>query len=172
MLLRAFSLRIDGGTSGTREHGRCSLPPYRWRVKAWRHRGRLLTSAALLVLVLIARARSDDEPEATIAVSSATSGSSLSGNLVEGVMTFRDSEYLLTLRGVGEPARTVGSVRGLLRARDIEGVFEPSDQGLRNTSGVTIRFDPPLSLRRGRLEIELLNRKYPKVSGGHRDGVE
>jgi hypothetical protein len=87
-------------------------------------------------------------------------------------MSFRDRKYLLTLRGVAGPARTVGSVRGLLRPRDIEGVFEPADQGLRNASGVTIRFDPPLSLAAGRLEIELLNRRYPKASGGSRDGVE
>ena len=141
-------------------------------MRACGHRGRLLATVALLALVLAAPARPDEAPVARIAVSSATAGSSFGGDLVEGVMTFRDSEYLLTLRGVAEPARTVGAVRGLLRARDIEGVFEPSDQGLRNTSGVTIRFDPPLSLRTGRLEIELLNRKYPKVSGGHRDGVE
>jgi len=66
----------------------------------------------------------------------------------------------------------VGSVRGLLRVRDIEGIFQPSDQGLRNTSGVTIRFDPPLALGARGLEIQILNRKYPKVSGGHSDGVE
>jgi len=82
-------------------------------------------------------------------------------------MTFRGSTYLLALRGVAEPVKSEGSVRGLLRARDIEGVFEPSDQGLRNTSGVTIRFDPALSLRAGRLEIEILNQRYPKVSGRH-----
>ena len=124
------------------------------------------------MLVLTASARADDAPVATIAVSSATSGASLGGNLVEGVMTFRGREYLLTLRGVAEPAKSVGFVRGLLRPRDIEGVFEPSEQGLRNTSGVTIRFDPSLALVAGRLEIELLNRRYPKASGGSRDGVE
>jgi hypothetical protein len=135
-------------------------------------RRRLVASSGLLLLVLTGSARCDDAPVATIAVSSATSGSSLGGSLVEGVMTFRGREYLLTLRGVAEPTKTVGSVRGLRRPRDIEGVFEPSDQGLRNTSGVTIRFDPPLSLRTGRLEIELLNRRYPKASGGSRDGIE
>ena len=133
---------------------------------------RLVANSVLLLLVLTASARGDDAPVATIAVSSATSGSSLGGSLVEGVMTFRGREYLLTLRGVAEPTKTVGSVRGLRRPRDIEGIFEPSDQGLRNTSGVTIRFDPRLSLRTGRLEIELLNRRYPKASGGSRDGIE
>lgn len=147
-----------------------------WRSRAkaciLRGRGPSVASAALLAFLVTARTRADEQPVARIAVTSATSGSSLSGNLVEGVMSFRDREYLLALRGVTEPAKTVGSVRGLLRARDIEGVFQPSDQGLRNTSGVTIRFDPPLALGAGGLEIQLLNRKYPKVSGGHSDGVE
>jgi hypothetical protein len=129
-------------------------------------------SAVLLALVLTAPAHADDASVATIAVSPATSGSSVGGSLVEGVMRFRGREYLLTLRGIAEPAKTVGSVRELLRPREIEGVFEPTDQGLRNTSGVTIRFDPPLSLATGRLEIELLHRRYPKVSGGGRDGIE
>lgn len=137
-----------------------------------RDRGRLVARAVLLALLLTSSARGDEAPVATIAVSSATSGSNLGGSLVEGVMSFRGRKYLLTLRGVAEPAKTVGSVRGLLRPRDIEGVFEPSDQVLRNTSGVTIRFDPPLSLGGGRLEIELLNRRYPKVSAGGRDGIE
>jgi hypothetical protein len=142
------------------------------QVCACRDRGRLVAQAVLLTLLLTLSAGADEERVAKIAVWSATSGSNLGGNLVEGVMSFRDHKYLLTLRGVAEPAKTVGSVRGLRRPRDIEGVFEPSDQGLRNTSGVTIRFDPPLSLRAGRLEVELLNRRYPKVSGGSRDGVE
>src|SRR5262245_15281231 len=148
----------------------------RSRVKArvCRDRGRLGASAVLLALVLTAPApaRADDAPAATIAVSPATSGSSVGGSLVEGVMRFRGREDRLALRGIAEQATTVGAVRGLLRARDIEGVFEPSDQGLRNTSGVTVRFDPALSLAAGRLEIELLNRRYPKVSGGGRDGIE
>ena len=88
-------------------------------------------------------------------------------------MSFRGHDYLLTLRGVEESARTVGSVRGLLRPRDIEGTFEPSDEGLRNASGVTIRFDPPLVLRAGGLEIELSSRRNPKPSSGQPgSGVE
>jgi len=162
MLRDAFSYAIWGPEAAR-------LPPRGARDKLL---SCVMASAVLLALVLPAPAHADEAPVATIAVSSSTSGSSLSGNLVEGVMTFRDSEYLLTLRGVAQPAKTVGAVRRLVRARDIEGVFEPSDQGLRNAAGVTIHFDPPLSLEAGRLEIELLNRKYPKVSGGHRNGVE
>ena len=118
-------------------------------------------------------AAADDTAVATIKVTSATAGSSLSGRLVEGVMSFRGHDYLLTLRGLAKSVTSVGSVRGLLRARDIEGVFVPTDQGLRNGSGVTIAFDPPLSLEANRLEIEVSSRRSPKVSGGHREsGVE
>jgi hypothetical protein len=143
-------------------------------VKDRKSRDRLpFAATVLLALLLSVSARADEAPVATIVVSSAPSGSSLGGRLVEGVMRFRDHDYLLTLRGVAESARTVGSVRGLLRPRDIEGVFESSDQGLRNASGVTIRFDPPLSLEAGRLEIELSSRFNPKNSGGQRgSGVE
>jgi hypothetical protein len=115
----------------------------------------------------------DPAPVATIKVSSATSGSSLSGRLVEGRMRFRSADYLLALRGLAQSANSTGSVWGLERARDIEGHFEPSDQGLRNSAGVTIRFDPPLVLEKDRLEVELLNRQTPKISGGHHEsGVE
>jgi hypothetical protein len=144
------------------------------RVRACVRSGRspLVVGGALLALLLISPARSDEAPVATIRVSSATSGSSF-GRLVEGVMSFRGNDYLLRLRGVTEPVTTVGSVHGLLRPRDIEGVFEPTDQGLRNAAGVTVRFDPPLSLGAGRLEIEVSSRMHPKISGGHREsGVE
>lgn len=131
-----------------------------------RDRGRLLASAVLLALVLTPAGRADEAPVATIAVSSSTSGSSLAGRLVEGVMSFRGQDYLLTLRGVAEPVNTVGSVRGLLRPGDIEGTFRPSDRALRNASGVTIRFEPPLPLVAGRLEIEVSRQMSPKSSGG------
>jgi hypothetical protein len=138
-----------------------------------RGRASLFGLTLLLALLLTAPVSADEAVVATIQVSSATSGSSLGGRLVEGVMTFRGHDYLLTLRGVAESTSTKGSVRGLLRPRDIEGVFEPSEQGLRNDSGVTIRFDPPLSLEAGRLEIDVSSRRSPKVSGGHREsGVE
>jgi hypothetical protein len=128
-------------------------------------------AGALLLALMLTPAHANEAPVATISVSPAPSGSHLGRSLVEGVMTLRGREYLLTLRGVAAPTKTVGSVRGLRRPRDIEGVFEPADEELRNGSGVVIRFDPPLALR-GRLEIELLNRRYPKASGGSRDGIE
>jgi len=144
-------------------------------VRSVKCRGRVPSSigTALLALLLSAPSGADEAPVATIVVSSATSGSTLGGRLVEGVMHFRDHDYLLTLRGVTESAGTVGSVYGLLRPRDIEGTFQPSDQGLRNASGVTIRFDPPLSLGEGGLDIEVSSRFNPKNSGGQRgSGVE
>jgi hypothetical protein len=120
-----------------------------------------------------APARAEDAPVATIKVSSATSGSSLGGRHVEGLMTFRGREYLLTLRGVAESVTTVGAVRGMLTPRDVEGIYEPTDQGLRNGAGVTIRFEPPLTLAAGKLEIEVASQRTPKISGGHREsGVD
>lgn len=130
-------------------------------------------TTALFALVLALPGRAEEAPVATIAVSTATAGSTLGERFVEGVMSFRGHDYLLTLRGVAAPASSVGSVFGLRRPGDIEGPFESTDQGLRNASGVTIRFDPPLSLAEGGLAIELSSRRNPKVSGGHREsGVE
>lgn len=123
-------------------------------------------SGLALLLLLNVMARADDASVATIKISSAPSGGSLSGQLVQGVMSWRGHDYLLKLRGVAGPATTVGSVRGLVRPRDIEGVFEPSDGGLRNSSGVTVVFDPPLSLEAGRLNIDVLSAMQPKVSRG------
>ena len=142
-------------------------------VNVSRGRVRFLASVAVLALLLPASARSDEAPVATITVTSATAGSSLGGRLVEGVMRFRDRDYLLTLHGVATSVTTRGSVVGLLRARDIEGTFRPADRALKNASGVAIRFDPPLSLEADRLEIEISGGMQPKVSRGHRDsGVE
>jgi hypothetical protein len=138
-----------------------------------RPRGFFVASAAVLALLLAAYARADDAPVATITVTSATAGSSLGGKLVEGVMRFRDRQYLLTLHGVATSVTTRGSVFGLKRAGDIEGVFEPAGDALRNKSGVTVRFDPPLALEAGRLQIEATSGMQPKVSRGHRgSGVE
>ncbi|HXZ86551.1 MAG TPA: hypothetical protein VEI82_13795, partial [Myxococcota bacterium] len=61
-------------------------------------------------------------------------------------MSFRDRDYLLTLRGVTGPTESRGTVSGLTRPRDIEGFFHPSGDVLRNSSGVTLRMDPPLPL--------------------------
>ena len=127
----------------------------------------------LLLALLGAPARAEEAVVATIKVSSATAGSSLSGRLVEGRMHFRDADYLLALRGLAQSANSTGTVLGLVRARDIEGHYQASDQGFQNSAGVRIRFDPPLVLDKDKLEIELLNRKTPKISGGHREsGVE
>jgi hypothetical protein len=133
----------------------------------------LVASTVLVALLSCTPVPTDGAPVATIKVSSAVSGSSLGGRFVEGRMTFRDRRYLLILRGVAESAITVGSVRGMLTARDIEGIYEPSNEGLRNAAGVTIRFDPPLTLAAGKLEIEVESRLTPKISGGHREsGVD
>lgn len=130
-------------------------------------------AALLLMLMLGASARAEDAPVATIKISSATSGSSLAGRHVEGLMRYRGNDYLLTLHGVERSAPSVGSVRGLVRSRDIAGTYQASDQGLRNASGVTIVFDPPLVVGERGLEIELTSRRTPKVSTGHREsGVE
>src|SRR5262245_19001606 len=88
----------------------------------------------LLLLVLLgAPARAEEAVVATIKVSSATAGSSLSGRLVEGRMHFRDADYLLALRGLAQSANSTGTVSHLERARDIEGHYQASDQGFRNS---------------------------------------
>lgn len=127
----------------------------------------------MLALLLAACTHVSDAPVATIKLSSATAGSSL-GSLVEGVMTFRGYDYLLTLRGVEQSAKSVGSVHGLVRSRDISGTYKPSDDGgLHNAAGVTIHFDPPIVVGAHGLEIELMSRRSPKVSTGNREtGVE
>jgi hypothetical protein len=136
---------------------------------------RVLAAPALAVaLALFATAPTGaaDAPSATIAVSAATAGSGLS-RLVQGTMQFRDQKYLLTLHGVTGPVRAQGEVYGLTRPRDIEGVFKPSGGVLRNSSGVSVRFDPPLALVQDKLEIELSAALEPKVSRGHRQtGVD
>jgi hypothetical protein len=123
-------------------------------------------SALVFLLLLSLAARAEDTPAATIKVSAAPAGGSLGGQLVRGVMSWRGRDYLLTLKGVEVPVTSVGSIRGLVRPRDIEGVFKPSEDGLRNTSDVTVVFDPPLSLEAGRLEISVLSAVQPKVSTG------
>jgi hypothetical protein len=134
---------------------------------------RLSRCTVLLALLSLSHGvRASDTPSATIRVSSASPGSSIGDQLIEGRMRFRDSDYLLTLRGLERSASSRGVVYGLLRASDIGTIFKPTDvEGeLRASSGVTIRFDPPLELSEGRLEVELSNRKTPKISHGHREG--
>jgi hypothetical protein len=43
---------------------------------------------------------------------------------------------------------------------------------MRNESGVTIRFEPPLEIRGRTLHIELSSRLYPKASTGQGGDVE
>jgi len=141
----------------------------------WSRRALPAVSSALLLLLLLNVGTSADEAAvATIRVSAAPAAGSLSGQLVRGVMSWRGHDYLLTLKGVAAPVTSVGSVRGLVRPRDIEGVFKPSEDVLRNTSDVTVVFDPPLSLEAGRLEIVVLSALQPKVSTGtpHTGGIE
>jgi len=139
----------------------------------WPGRKACVAGVALLALLVSAHVRGDDAPVATITVTSATAGSTIGGQLVEGVMRFGDRDYLLTLHGVARSVTTRGSVYGLVRPRDIQGFFKPTDQGVKNASGVVIRFDPPLSLEGDRLEIEISGGMQPKVSRGQPgSGVE
>src|SRR5258706_12332050 len=119
-----------------------------------RGRRRLSAGAALLALLLSARAHGDDAPVASITVTSATAGSSLGGQLVEGVMRFRDRDYLLTLHGVARSVTTRGSVGGLKPARAIEGLLHPSARALQNKAGLTSHLDPPRSLEGDGDELE------------------
>ena len=92
--------------------------------------------------------------------------------MVEGVLQFRGNKYLLTLHGVSGSASSVGSVFGLRRPRDIGGPYTSTADGMRNESGVTIRFEPPLEIRGRTLHIELSSRLYPKASTGQGGDVE
>jgi hypothetical protein len=136
-------------------------------------RHRILGGIAALGVTLVgARASADEAPVATITVTSATSGSSL-GKLVEGVMRYRDRQYVLVLRGVAQATTSRGSVFGMQRPKEIEGIFRPVGGVLRNSSGVTIRFEPALSLEKNALEIEISGGLQPKISRGQPDsGVE
>jgi len=128
-----------------------------------------MRAAALLAGLALAfggTVRADEAAVATITVTSATAGSSLGGKLVEGVMRFRDQQVLLTLRGVSESANTRGTVVGLSKPREIEGTYLPVGDMLRNTNGVTIRFDPPLKLIANKLEIEATAGIQPKNPRG------
>ena len=139
------------------------------RTNALQNSARWSAFAMAGALVLALHAHGDDTPAATIDVTTARSGF---GELVEGQMELRGNEYVLTLRGIDGPARTQGTIDHLPRPQDISGVYRPvgTDGSLRNGSGVTIQFDPPLKLEGDRLEIELTSRRTPKISQGHREG--
>jgi hypothetical protein len=129
--------------------------------------------AIALAFLFSAALAHGEPPPATIRVSSAPSGSSLEGSLVQGVMTLRGDDYIVALRGVATPVSSVGTVRDIVRPRDVEGAYSRHDDELRSASGVRLRFDPPLELPEGRLEVEVLSRRIPKVSSGHREsGVD
>jgi hypothetical protein len=129
-------------------------------------------SVLMLFGLLGVAAGGEQAPVAKITVSSSPAASTLGVRLVEGVMTFRGHTYLLTLRGVAATTSTVGSVSNLVRARDIEGVYRLADGELRNDASVRLRFDPPLALEAGQVEIQIASRIYPKVSTGQGNSVE
>jgi len=135
-------------------------------------RGTVAALAILLASIVAGVARGKESPVATVAVSASLADSYLEERVVEGVMQFRGNRYLLTLHGVSGSASSVGSVFGLRRPRDIIGPYTSTADGMRNESGVTIRFEPPLETRGGILRIELSSRVYPKASTAQGGGVE
>ena len=137
-----------------------------------KRRGTVAALAILLASIVAGVARGKESPVATVAVSASLADSYLEERVVEGVLQFRGSKYLLTLHGVSGSASSVGSVFGLRRPRDIIGPYTSTADGMRNESGVTIRFEPPLETRGGILRIELSSRVYPKASTGQGGGVE
>ncbi len=128
--------------------------------------------AILVAWILAGGAHAEQSAVAKIAVSASPAASYFGERLIEGVMEFRGRKYLLTLQGVSGSAASVGSVFGLRRAQDIVGPYTSTADGLRNESGVTIRFDPPLEIHRGPLHIELAARIYPKASTGQGGDLE
>jgi hypothetical protein len=136
---------------------------------------RLSHSVAVILLllgILAGAARAEDSAVAKIAVSASPAASYFGERLTQGVMDFRGRKYLLILHAVAGPASSVGAVFGLRRARDIEGPYTPNADGLRNPSGVTVRFEPPLVISNGPLRIEVASRIYPKVSTGQGNDLE
>jgi len=142
------------------------------REAAMRHTGPVV--AVLMLFGLLAAAASGEETNAAakIVVSSSPAASTVGLRLVEGVMTFRGQRYLLTMRGAEGATAAVGSVSNLSRVRDIEGVYRIANGELRNDAGVRLRFDPPLALQAGEVQIEIASRIYPKVSTGQGNSVE
>jgi hypothetical protein len=135
--------------------------------------GATVAAAALVFAWLMTGgAQGGESPVATVIVSASLSDSNIEERLVEGVMQFRGRKYLLTLHGISGSASSVGSVFGLRRARDIEGPYTSIADGMRNESGVTIRFEPPLETGGRTLRIELSSRVYPKASTGQGGDVE
>lgn len=88
------------------------------------------------------------------------------------MLRYRDKVYQLTLRGAQPTAGSTGNVYDLGQVRNIEGIYRPTDRGLRNDRGVTIVFAPPLDLSGGQLQVDLSGRRYPKASTGQRGTVD
>jgi hypothetical protein len=137
-----------------------------------KRRGTVAAVAILLASIVAEVARGKESPVATVTVSASLADSYLEERLVEGVLQFRGSKYLLTLHGVSGSVSSAGSVFGLRRPRDIVGPYTSTADGLRNESGVTIRFDPPLETGGRTLGIELSSRVHPKVSTGQGGDIE
>jgi hypothetical protein len=128
--------------------------------------------AFLIASLLTPGANAQGSAVAKIAISASPTGTYFGERPVEGVMDFRGSKYLLTLQGISGSASSIASVFGLRRARDIEGPYTQTADGLHNPSGVRIRFDPPVSIGEGPLKISLASRLYPKVSTGQGNDLE
>ena len=128
--------------------------------------------AILVASILAGSVSAEETAVAKIAVSASPAASYFGDRLIEGVMEFRGRKYLLTLQGITGPASAVGSVFGLRRARDIAGPYTQTADGLRNQSGVIIRFDPPLVIAEGGLRIDLASRIYPKASTSQGSDIE
>jgi hypothetical protein len=135
--------------------------------------GRTWAALAIFVAsIIVGGAHAAESALAKITVSASPAASYFGERLIEGVMEFRGRKYLLNLQGVSGSTSSVGSVFGIRRARDIVGRYTSTADGLRNESGVTIRFDPPLEIHGGPLQIELAGRIYPKASSGQGGGPD
>src|SRR5262245_7710968 len=128
--------------------------------------------AILAAAILAAGAHAEESGVAKIAISASPAASYVGERPIEGAMDFRGRKYLIILHGISGPASSVASAVGLRRARDIVGPYTPTADGLRNPSGVTIQFDPPLAIGEGPLRIEIESRVYPKVSTGQGNDLE
>jgi hypothetical protein len=107
-------------------------------------------------------------PVATMRVSGGAAGGAIGMSLVEGIVSFRDSRYRVTFRGVESSSSSTGEIYNLAYARDLEGTYTGAQGGrVRNERGVEIVFDPPLRTPDGSFQIRFDGRITPKdnVSG-------
>ena len=120
----------------------------------------------LTVVIQAAGVRAAESPADKMKVSASPAAALYGGNLVEGVMDFHGRGYLVILQGVSGAPSSVGLVFGLQRLREIDGPYKPTEDGWRNSFGVTIRFEPPLAIPSETLRINVASQIYPKVSTG------